>query len=60
MKREKKKKDKRNYGVAFLIVNSKIVAEDLIANFKDLKREIKLEDPNFYKNFEVYVRIYLI
>lgn len=41
MKREKKKKDKSNFGVAFLIVNSKEAADELISSFKDLKRDIK-------------------
>ena len=44
MKREKLKKEKSNYGVAFLTIESTKTVQDLIANFKNLKRDIKTQD----------------
>lgn len=55
MMREKQKKEKSNYGVAFITVDSTKAVQNAIANFKELKREIKTQDINMYKRFEVFV-----
>lgn len=57
MDREKKKQDKGNFGVAFITVESIQATRNLLSDFKDLKREIKLKDRPFYDMYQVYVSL---
>lgn len=55
MKREKREKEKSNFGVAFITIENSLAAQNLIASFNDLRRDIKEQDRKLYDNFEVYV-----
>lgn len=55
MDREKTKKDKSNFGVAFITIDNVISTQDVLNNFNELKREIKLKDIHLYNKYQVYV-----
>lgn len=60
MKKETKKKEKTNYGVAFITVATNQEANMLISNIKDLKRDLKVQCRELYERFEVYVSMSLV
>lgn len=45
MIREKKKKEKTNFGIAFIVVESHMTALDMVDDLKAIKRWIKSENP---------------
>ena len=57
MKKEKKNKDKTNFGVAFIVMNQLSSVEDLIKNLKPLKKKFKQNDPVLYKKLDATVSI---
>lgn len=56
MAREKKKNDKTNFGIAFIILDSHLTALNTIDDLKAIKRWIKEDHPKVYNMLEVYVR----
>ena len=59
MKKEKKNKDKMNFGVAFIVMDQLSSVEGLIKNLKPLKKKFKKLNPYLYKRLDAQVS-YLI
>lgn len=55
MEKEMKRKEKTNYGVAFITVTSNEEALKLIEDMKEIKKFIKEEQTHLYESLEVYV-----
>jgi hypothetical protein len=55
MKREKKKNDKTNFGVAFITIDSFHTALDIVNTLKEFKKDLKKENSDLYYRLEAYV-----
>lgn len=59
MKKEKKKKDRTNFGVAFIFLEKQAHVEKIIYDLRNFKKRVLKEEPITYDKLEVRVSILL-
>ena len=60
MKKEKKTKDRMNFGVAFIVMDQLSSVEGLIKNLKPLKKKFKQLNPYLYNRLDAQVSNILV
>lgn len=53
MKKEKKKRESKNFGLAFINLSSTKIVNKLVSRFDEIKQEIKFHNPSLHKMMTV-------